>query len=730
MTRALLAVLTCLLAGASAWGAELKEERLPVNGRPGDQLGASVAAGKDVIAVGAYLSDEGGKDSGSVYLLKRVPGGSWVLFSQLNGAPGESFGFDVAINAEGTVLIVGAPNPGKGAGAVYAVDINTGGRTALLQGEQKGDELGSSVAIDGNRVAAGARGADRRAGRAYALTLSGGRRTIVSPHSQAGREFGQSVSLSGDILVVGEPLPGEDRRAPGAAYLFDLEAGGNPVELKPSPELAAGSAYGYAVAVRNGRVLVGAPLSNSQAGAVFSFACGAACAQKTLAFEAGRGDQLGVSVAIGGNTAVVGARGARSKAGAAFLHAAGSDSLGAALPHAPTPGAEFGFAAAVHEDVIVVGAFKEGGGGAAYVFEPEEEEPEESQTITLSLSPAATRVREGVTALVDVMLSTSDGAPAAKHFSVTVSTQDGTASAPGDYMSASLTRGLSEDTMPGKILSFRIPTLGDAVLEPDETFQVVLASSTPGVVVQGPAEVTILDDDCAQLILSPLSVVEGAAPILYNVHLPQASASPVTLIFTSSNSAVTVGPSVTFLPGDQDETVAISGDDAICNEEPPSFTVNVTAVSDDPGFACIQGELTVTLTGNDDPCVEIISSVCTSGGTVLYTWQIANTGNVPLPGASGPEISKQLPEEMTVVAASADIGVATVDNVENKVAWNGSIPPNTTATIETLAALEPGVTPGTDLGFEAIYIYAGGEIPFEVPFVVGEADTCPPPPIE
>jgi len=312
---------------------------------------------------------------------------------------------------------------------------------------------------------------------------------------------------------------------------------------------------------------------------------------------------------------------------------------------------------------------------------------------------------------------------------MTVSTQDGTASAPGDYKAAFMTRELSQ-ARPGKILSVRIPTVGDSVLEADETFKVVLASSTAAVVVQGPAEVTIVDDDCVQLSLSPLSVNEGDPPALFNVHLPQASASAVRLIFTSTNPSVAVGPSVTFPPGDQDATVAVSGDDAICNKEPPSFTVRVTAVSGDPDFACIQEDLTVTLTGDDDQCVEVHPSVCTSGGTVLYTWEIANTGNLPLPGVSGPEISEQLPEEITVVAASADSGVATVDYVENEVAWNGSIPPNTTATIETLAALEPGVTPGTDLGFEAIYRYAGGEIPFEVPFVVGEADTCPPPPIE
>ncbi|HWN42622.1 MAG TPA: Calx-beta domain-containing protein [Thermoanaerobaculia bacterium] len=733
MTRAPIAVLMCLLTGASARGAEWKEQPLPANGRPGDQLGASVAVGKDVIAVGAYLSDAGGKDSGSVYLFNRGLDGSWVLFTQLHGAPGEWFGFDVAIDAAGTVLIVGAPNPGRGAGAVYAVDLDSGEGTAvrrpgaLLQGAQKGDELGSSVAIDGNRVAAGARGADRRAGRAYVVEPSGATRTIVSPNSKAGRELGQSVSLSGNFLVVGEPLPGEDRRSPGAAYLFDLGSEGNPIELKPSSELAAGSAYGYAVAVRNRRVLIGAPLSGSQAGAVYGFDCEGACAPQPLRFEARRGDQLGVAVAMSGNTAVVGARGARSKAGAAFPHTWGSASLGAALPHSPASGAEFGFAAAIHEDVMVVGAFKQGGGGAAYVFEPEEVEP--PQTITLSLSPAARRVREGTAALVEVMLRTSDGAAAAKPFAMTVSTQNGTALAPGDYKAASMTRELSQ-ARPGKILSVRIPTVGDSVLEADETFKVVLASSTAGVVVQGPAEVTIVDDDCVQLSLSPMSVNEGEPPVLFNVHLPQASASAVRLIFTSTNPSVTVGPSVTFPPGDQDATVAVSGDDAICNEEPPSFTVRVTAVSGDPDFACIQEDLTVTLTGDDDLCVEVLSSVCTSGGTVLYTWEIANTGNLPLPGVGGPEISEQLPEEITVVAASADSGAATVDYVENEMAWNGSIPPGTSATIQTLAALEPGVTPGTDLGFEAIYRYAGGETAFEVPFVVGEAAICPPPLIE
>jgi uncharacterized repeat protein (TIGR01451 family) len=257
---------------------------------------------------------------------------------------------------------------------------------------------------------------------------------------------------------------------------------------------------------------------------------------------------------------------------------------------------------------------------------------------------------------------------------------------------------------------------------------VVLASSTEGVVVQDPATVTIVDDDCVQLSLAPVSVGEGVLRI-YGIHLPQPPASPVTLTFVSDRPGVTIGP-VTFSAGDQDETATVSGDDALCNEEPPVFKVEVTAASADPDFACIREELTVTLTDDDERCVEVHSSVCTDGGTVLYTWEIENAGDLPLPGSSDPEISELLPEEMTVVAASADRGVTTVDHVENAVTWNGSVPAQSSAVIQILASLEPGVEPGTDLGFEATYRYAGGETTFDVPFVVGEAAICPPPPPE
>jgi hypothetical protein len=91
-------------------------------------------------------------------------------------------------------------------------------------------------------------------------------------------------------------------------------------------------------------------------------------------------------------------------------------------------------------------------------------------------------------------------------------------------------------------------------------------------------------------------------------------------------------------------------------------------------------------------------SVCVSGllrlcvhpdGTVLYAATLRNDGVAQQPAG----LFDKLPPAVTVVTATADHGTATVDFLNNSVAWNGAIPaggePVTVWIVGSLVPLPP-----------------------------------------
>jgi len=86
---------------------------LDINGEGiGDYSGASVSISSDgsVVAIGAYLNDGNGNDSGHVRVYENVSG----LWSQLGtdidgGVSGNQFGYSVSLSSDGSVLAAGSP---------------------------------------------------------------------------------------------------------------------------------------------------------------------------------------------------------------------------------------------------------------------------------------------------------------------------------------------------------------------------------------------------------------------------------------------------------------------------------------------------------------------------------------------------------------------------------------------------------------------------------------------
>ena len=205
-------------------------------------------------------------------------------------------------------------------------------------------------------------------------------------------ELGWSVAVDGDTLVIG--ALGDEPQNTGAAYVFTRDAGGWVQVGKLTAAVRRDDAgFGYAVAVHGDTIVVGAyedDFEGGDAGAAYVFTRPAngwadmtQTARLTAGSDAADGDEFGKSVAVDGDTIVVGAPEEDTQArGSAYiftrpangwgnwstLDADGKAGLTATL-RGQSDADRFGRSVALHGDTVVVGAYEEGGDkGKAYVF--------------------------------------------------------------------------------------------------------------------------------------------------------------------------------------------------------------------------------------------------------------------------------------------------------------------------------------------------------------------------
>ncbi len=203
-------------------------------------------------------------------------------------------------------------------------------------------------------------------------------------------ELGWSVAVDGDTLVIG--ALGDEPRNTGAAYVFTRDARGwvqvgkLAAENRADPFAGNDAGFGHSVAVHGDTIVVGAyeenhPATTTNAGAAYVFtkpATGWADMNETArltASDAVASDEFGASVAVHGDTIVVGAREQTIPAnGAAYIFTkpanGWADGTETAKLAGESNGDRFGRSVAVHGDTVVVGAHEEGDydRGEAYVF--------------------------------------------------------------------------------------------------------------------------------------------------------------------------------------------------------------------------------------------------------------------------------------------------------------------------------------------------------------------------
>ncbi|NOT02699.1 MAG: hypothetical protein HOP29_19005, partial [Phycisphaerales bacterium] len=215
---------------AGAWAEEQKLTAFDAAGL--DQFGRAVGVAGDLAVAGAFRDDDDGESSGSAYVY-RFDAGTWADEDKLTATDamaGDRFGGAVSVNADR--ILVGSlldDDTGLDSGSAY-VFRDTG--VAWVQ-EQKlrgpggaaGDQMGTSVGLDGDRAIVGAplRGADD-SGAAYAFKRSGmvwtALPTLVGSDTVVGDHFGMAVGISGLSVVIGGPMQDLGADNAGAGYLF------------------------------------------------------------------------------------------------------------------------------------------------------------------------------------------------------------------------------------------------------------------------------------------------------------------------------------------------------------------------------------------------------------------------------------------------------------------------------------------------------------------------------
>jgi uncharacterized protein (DUF2345 family) len=301
-----------------------------------------------------------------------------------DGAPSDFGGSSVAI--DGDTLVLGAPgsNGSQGAVYVYQRSADTWTQTAKLTASDgvMNDQLGNSVAIQGDTIVAGAPGDNGGQGSAYTFTRSGGDRTqtakLTASDGGANNQFGRSVAIDGDTIVVGAFAQVGVNAFQGAAYTFTRSGGDRTQTAKlTASDGVVNSQLGSSVAIDGDTIVVGSRGANSFLGAAYTFARSGGDRVETAkltASDATSNDQLGTSVAIDGDTIVAGA--AEDGAGSAYTFTRGGGARTQTAKLTASDGAGFarlGQSVAIDGNTILVGADTaqvgmNAGQGAAYTF--------------------------------------------------------------------------------------------------------------------------------------------------------------------------------------------------------------------------------------------------------------------------------------------------------------------------------------------------------------------------
>ena len=395
-------------AGASApW---IEQEVSASDGAAGDVFGFSVAIDGGTALIGAAEgaaaptgTDNGG--AGAVWVFQNLPGTGWTEVQKLtadDGVDNDQFGYSIAL--QGSTAVIGAALASGHQGAVYvftrSVDTWMQAQKLVAEDGASGDQLGWSVALDGDTAVLGAPGATLTpgfaTGAAYVFTREGdtwsqtAKLTAADGAAQDGFGFGVAVHGTTAIATSVNATVGPNA-VQGAGYVFSSDAGAwTQVTKLVADDGATNDSLGYAVAFDGTTAMLSAPFAtigvNPFQGAVYAFADNGGTwsqVQKIFSPEGLPVDAFGISVTMSGPDLLVTAPFYNASQGEAFLFS-NTDGGGWTEQHTftasdaiPGQGWAFGYAGAVSGGNVVVGSvFNVIGNnayqGAAYFYAKDE----------------------------------------------------------------------------------------------------------------------------------------------------------------------------------------------------------------------------------------------------------------------------------------------------------------------------------------------------------------------
>jgi outer membrane protein assembly factor BamB len=297
-----------------------------------DGFGLSVAADGGYLLVGAPGDDDVGSASGSVYLFDLNTGQELLKMTASDGAPFDNFGATVAIH--GQYAVISSPRDddgGQDSGSVYVFDVNTGQELhKLTVSDPEPNHDFRAVAVYGTLAVIGASTDEDNghgSGAAYVFDIVTGQQLskLTPLDAEAEDRFGYSVALHENIAVIGAFGEANPGLRSGAAYVFDVVTGEQLQKLRPC-DLGSGDAFGYSVALDGTTALIGsyrADIPGFYAGSayVFDVTTGAQLF-KLRASDGDEFDEFGNSVELTDSYFVVGAHendDAGSNSGSAYI---------------------------------------------------------------------------------------------------------------------------------------------------------------------------------------------------------------------------------------------------------------------------------------------------------------------------------------------------------------------------------------------------------------------------
>jgi len=207
--------------------------------------GRSVAMGGNRLVVSGLSPD---RTTTAVYVY-RNDNGTWLREQVLLGGD-YSFGYSVAINSTGDLIVVGEPGFFSGYGAAHVFRWYAG--LAQWKKEQtisnwSDDRFGFSTAIVGDRIAIGAPFADSREWNLGAVYVYRGEEIspghmwwsqeeiLVAPDGAPGDQLGYSLAMKGDRIVAGAIVNRHNSVWSGSAYVFNRAWGYWRLETELTP---------------------------------------------------------------------------------------------------------------------------------------------------------------------------------------------------------------------------------------------------------------------------------------------------------------------------------------------------------------------------------------------------------------------------------------------------------------------------------------------------------------